>query len=52
MPAGLFAFRGRGVVEMGKQPHNPRSANGNARRKLRARLKAMGLDCHLCGLPI
>ena len=37
---------------MGKQSHNPRNANGNARRKLRARLKAMGMDCHLCGMPI
>lgn len=35
-----------------KPPGNPRNANGNARRKLRARLKAMGMDCHLCGMPI
>ena len=28
---------------------NPRYANGAARRKLRAWLKAQGLPCHLCG---
>jgi 5-methylcytosine-specific restriction endonuclease McrA len=37
-------------IDMGKT--NPRNANGNARRKLRARLKAEGRPCHLCGLPI
>ncbi len=31
---------------------NPRTSNGNARRKLRARLRAEGRPCHLCGLPI
>ena len=31
---------------------NPRSANGNLRRKHRARLKAMGLPCAICGRPI
>lgn len=31
---------------------NPRSANGNLRRKHRARFKAMGLPCALCGKPI
>lgn len=31
---------------------NPRHANGNLRRKHRARLKAMGLPCHICGRPI
>lgn len=31
---------------------NPRYANGAARRKARARLRAMGLPCALCGLPI
>lgn len=31
---------------------NPRTANGNARRKLRARLRAEGRPCHLCCLPI
>lgn len=31
---------------------NPRYANGAARRKLRAWLKAQGLPCHLCGMPI
>ena len=31
---------------------NPRYRNGNLRRKLRARLKAMGLPCAICGQPI
>lgn len=35
-----------------KDNHNPRYANGNLRRKHRARMKAMGLPCHLCGRPI
>lgn len=29
-----------------------RNANGSARRKLRARVAAMGLPCHICGQPI
>ncbi|MCQ2509386.1 MAG: HNH endonuclease [Lachnospiraceae bacterium] len=29
--------------------NNPRSANGNRRRKHRARMKAMGLPCGICG---
>lgn len=32
--------------------NNPRSQNGNLRRKNRARLKAMGLPCYLCGKEI
>lgn len=31
---------------------NPRYSNGSLRRKNRARLKAMGLPCHICGRPI
>ena len=31
---------------------NPRYANGNLRRKHRARLKALGLPCAVCGRPI
>ena len=31
---------------------NPRYANGSLRRKHRARFKAMGLPCHICGKPI
>lgn len=31
---------------------NPRTANGNLRRKHRARLKAIGAPCHICGRPI
>ena len=32
--------------------NNPRSKNGSLRRKHRARLRAMGLPCALCGKPI
>ena len=32
--------------------NNPRTKNGNLRRKHRARLKAMGMPCALCGQPI
>lgn len=28
--------------------NNPRSHNGNFRRKVRARFKAMGAPCHIC----
>ena len=31
---------------------DPRNSNGNARRKLRARLRAEGRPCHICGQPI
>ena len=31
---------------------NPRYKNGSARRKIRARLKAIGAPCALCGRPI
>ena len=31
---------------------DPRNRNGNARRKLRARLRAEGRPCHICGQPI
>lgn len=31
---------------------NPRVSNGAARRKLRARLRSLGLPCALCGRPI
>ena len=34
------------------QRDNPRYHNGNLRRKNRARLRAMGLPCALCGQPI
>lgn len=32
-----------------KKGENPRSKNGNLRRKHRARLKAMGAPCGICG---
>lgn len=31
---------------------NPRYANGNARRKIRERWKAIGAPCAICGKPI
>ena len=31
---------------------NPRTANGHRRRQLKARVRAMGLPCALCGQPI
>ena len=31
---------------------NPRRANGNLRNKIRARIKARGDVCALCGMPI
>lgn len=31
---------------------NPRHKNGNARRKIRDRLRAMGMPCAICGRPI
>lgn len=31
---------------------NPRNKNGNLRRKNKARLKAMGMPCYICGKPI
>lgn len=31
---------------------DPRQRNGNARRKLRARLRAEDRPCHICGQPI
>ncbi len=37
---------------MGTLTYNPRSQNGNLRRKHRARFKAMGLPCAICGRPI
>ena len=31
---------------------NPRRSNGARRDALRKRVAAMGLPCHICGLPI
>ena len=36
---------------MARKP-NPRRANGSRRDKVRARLKAQGLPCAVCGKPI
>lgn len=35
---------------MGKP--NPRYSNGSRRRSLSARVRAAGMPCHICGLPI
>ena len=32
--------------------NNPRYSNGNTRRKYRARFKALGMPCAICGQPI
>jgi len=32
--------------------YNPRRSNGSARDKLRARWRAIGDPCHICGKPI
>ena len=36
----------------GRTKKNPRYANGNARRKLRNRVRSLGLPCAICGKPI
>lgn len=36
----------------GEDVSNPRYANGNTRRKIRARWMAIGDPCHICGKPI
>lgn len=53
LPSGCGPFSCRrhyvpGVIGMS----DPRTRNGNARRKLRARLRAEGRPCHICGQPI
>lgn len=35
-----------------KKKYNPRTKNGNARKKLRERIKMQGRDCAICGRPI
>ena len=42
---GIFAFKTKAKEEA---VSNPRSANGNLRRKHRARLKAIGGECGIC----
>lgn len=43
----------RGELGMGRKRRGEVwNSNGNAKRKLRARLKAEGRPCHLCGQPI
>lgn len=37
---------------MSARGSNPRTANGGARRKVRAYWRAQGLPCALCGMPI
>lgn len=43
---GFFRLRGDDVAA------NPRYSNGAARRKLRERIKALGMPCSICGGPI
>ena len=60
---GIFCRRGRSfapftapVIEHRRietaMANNPRYENGALRRKHRARLRAMGMPCHICGQPI
>lgn len=52
---GIEAPRGVGLKRGGGEDigmTDPRNRNGSARRKLRARLRAEGRPCHLCGQPI
>lgn len=46
--AGPRKYTGRGVHVMTPTKNNPRYANGNLRRKHRARLRAMGCECGIC----
>lgn len=41
---------GRGFSTAGRQ--NPRRANGSARDRIRARIRARGDNCAICGRPI
>ena len=46
-------FGAEGVDSMADKPRaNPRYRNGALRRKNRARIKALGYPCYLCGRPI
>ena len=52
-PGGCCLFVPEGVAMIGgAHMNNPRYKNGALRRKNRARLKAQGLPCYLCGRPI
>lgn len=48
----IQARDGGSNVGEGNAMSNPRYANGSLRRKNRARLRAMGEPCHICGRPI
>lgn len=50
-PAGGLSHAHATMRGMGKK-RDIWNSNGYARRKLRARLKAEGRPCHLCGQPI
>ena len=45
----LFDWKNDGEGYMSKPNSNPRSKNGNLRRKHRARLRAIGAPCGICG---
>lgn len=40
------------MAKDGHTKYNPRQKNGHRRRNIRARLKAMGMPCAICGRPI
>lgn len=52
IPNGRVNKAAHGYPAGRKGRPNPRNANGNARRKLRARVRALGLPCAICGKPI
>lgn len=52
IPNGRVNEAAHGYVNKPKRKPNPRKANGNARRKIRDRWRAIGAPCALCGQPI
>ena len=51
-PMGAFSYTGGYIKTGGVFMSDPRYKNGTLRRKNRARLRAMGCPCYLCGRPI
>ena len=52
MKAPAPALHGAGRTRRAPMATNPRNANGAARRRIRARHRAIGAPCALCGKPI
>ena len=53
--AGPFSFSGillEGATTTGERKQNPRRANGAARNRIRARWRAIGAPCAICGRAI